>query len=558
MADLLVGDFDATLNITLPDPSTHAYYGAFGFRGNTHRTGNWQPANGYQIVVANDPLYSWTGVYFQKIVDGTFPSEVKFVQPAQPAGDYRLRVLAVGGRIRAKWWLATLPEPSTWGLDHTDSTLPAFTQGFTWLMFGGVAAASNRPADVRWGQVTVALPGVEDVAPPPEPAPAPGPEEPQPQPEPAPQVSGWHPLTGPGLRVDIDYGCDLLGTNDQYLGDVTDHLELGSVERGMEQKIHGTCRLALNQRLDWPAARVRPWMTVNGERHNLGVYLLETPVRSGGETPASWSAEGYDKLVTLDKEIGFTYRIPAGQMVLASVQAIIEQRAFTEPESKILIAGQDRDLPLPSAWQWSVLSNSTGSGQATWLQVCNDLLVSIGFRHLWVDRDGNWRLEPYVSPTVQAAPAWATYDAESDDTTVSAEDRTLETDLFKVPNQWWVINDDPDLGAPALGSGIAMVENVNEGPTSQRARRRVITRTERIQAVSQLALEVRADQMKEEDTKWNRFLSMQTLPDPKLFHNDVIFVRDPLLEIQGRFAPMTWSIELSGESDTRIKARAVD
>jgi hypothetical protein len=361
-------------------------------------------------------------------------------------------------------------------------------------------------------------------------------------------------------------GLELLDSEDRVVDDITDHLVGGVVERGNYRTIHGTCRLSIDRRLDWGADRVRPYVTltdgVRAERHNLGVYLLTTPSRVAGTRPQTWDVEGYDKLEVLNHPPGRTFVATAGESALGLIRDTIRLATSTDSlwgeggDPKVAIAGLGSDVLVPSHRIWMVGARDGGdeAGDVTWLRIVNELLAMIGYRGVWVDRNGWFRSAPYVSP-VDQAPMW-TYDTSSAATTVGPE-RSEEADFFRTPNRWEVVRDDPSLLLlPSDGDGIVVLDNVDQGPTSQQARRRIISRTVHVQASSQQALEARARQLRDTDSHVHRYLELMVGPNPNHFHFDVVRVIDPELDANGRWAVQSWSLPLDG-GWMRLRARAV-
>lgn len=349
-------------------------------------------------------------------------------------------------------------------------------------------------------------------------------------------------------NVTVDFGCDLLNDADVLVSDITDDLAGGEVSRGNYQLIHGTCQLQLSRELNWARDRVRPWMVLDdgtvSARFDLGVYLVESPARTGGRSPMTFDVAGYDKLAILDNPVGATYRVAGGSNVLAAVsQAIVNGGGGT----RVFLASSGEDVALPADRLWPI------DADTTWLRVINDLLASAGYRGLWCDESGRYRSEPYRSPAEHGAE-WA-YDTSSPRTIVG-EEIVEEADLFGVPNRWVFIRDDPGGGLPVTGDGLYVVENVADGVTSQQARGRVITRVEQLQATSQATLISQGGRMVESDQRINRYVEFTSGPNPLHWHFDVYRVADSDLGIDRRFLAQSWSLPLDG-GDMNHRARAV-
>lgn len=354
-------------------------------------------------------------------------------------------------------------------------------------------------------------------------------------------------LEGP---IEVRAGLDLLDDDDQLAEDITDDLapEGSSVERGCYRTIHGRALLRISRELDWGRARVRPYMAVTGHggtiRANLGIYLVGTPDTVGGTSPATWDVECYDKLEILSHPHGETVSFDASTPVLAAVRSLIEAAG----ETRISLAASGDDVPLPSRRTWTL------SEDTTTLHIINDLLSVVNYRGLWVDWNGVYRSEPYRAPA-ERGPEWD-YDTVSPES-IMRDDGTLERDFFDVPNRWVFVVDDPDADElPTEGSGRYTVDNVDDGPTSQQARGRIITAVHFRDAATQAALVDSGDRTVIADTEVVRRLTVDVGPNPLHWHFDVVAIRQPDLGVSGRWLVTDWTLPLDG-ADMTLDTRGV-
>jgi hypothetical protein len=344
----------------------------------------------------------------------------------------------------------------------------------------------------------------------------------------------------------VNPGLDLLDSDDTYVMDISSDLLGGTVEHGNYQTIHGTCTLQLSRRLEWGSARVRPWVTYSSailgltQTWNLGTYLLSTPERRIADVPEVYNVQGYDKLVVLDTPAGRSIAVDAGTSYLTAAEALIVEAG--EPATSIRLDELARAKVLPSTRVWPFEEGTS------YLRVINDLVQAVGYRGVYVDRDGYFRSESYVAPRDQA-PEWV-YDADSVNTIVGA-DRTETLDYFSAPNRWVFVNDDPLGGEPTVGDGQYVVVNQSDGVTSVDARGRIITRGPiLLEAADQESLERQGNSMVDTDKRLATQLALPTGPNPTHWHFSVVEYRDSALGVPRKMVQQSWSLPLTGEDMT--------
>ena len=355
-----------------------------------------------------------------------------------------------------------------------------------------------------------------------------------------------------GRQVFYDAGCDLLDSDDVLIEDLgSDFLAAGSsVDRGIFRTLHGSCRLNLAREVAWGSQRLRPYMLVSSDnatwyRLNLGVFLPSTPERRIGEIPATWQVEGFDKLDVLNTPHGVAYSLASGSAVIAAVEALItgagEAKVGIDQTAVATTSAADRVFPL--------------ADETTTLQIVNDLLESIGYRALRVDRDGWFRSIPYLSPT-DLPTVWS-YSADSVSTTVS-ESRTSISDYYQAANEIVGVNDDATAAAaPVAGTGLYTLTNQSDGLTSIDGRGgRTIRRIIRGTYASQDALETAVLRVMDAESRVARLFELSVSPNPIHGHSGVVDFVDSSVPVDGRFLVTAWSLPLDG-SDMQLSLRGV-
>ena len=341
--------------------------------------------------------------------------------------------------------------------------------------------------------------------------------------------------------VQVGAGLDLLDSSGVWVADISaDLTAAGSViARNMANKIHGTAKLTISRELAWGRDRVRPWVELSADgqtttRWNMGVYAMTTPQRNAGETPATYSVDGYDLLTILDTPYGSTYSAAAGSVPLTLIATLLTAAGITNAIDQAAIA---EVLPTGSLVVYPIAQENTT------LKIINDLLARVGYGPLWMDRDGRARSAPLVARS-SVSPMWA-YSTSSATTSVG-DQRTGTADFFAAANRLVFINDDPGRGTPVEGNGFYTVTNPADGPTSIDGRGRSITKVVKLQAVTQAALMVQADQIVAADKRMASAVAVNVGPNPEHWHEDTVTFADADLGVSGLFAVTEWSFDLGG------------
>ena len=354
-----------------------------------------------------------------------------------------------------------------------------------------------------------------------------------------------------GHRVFYDAGCDLLDSEDVFVEDISVNLVAAgsSVGRDIYRTLHGSCRLNLSRDASWGSARLRPFISVSSDgvtwyRQNLGVYLPSTPERRIGQIPAVYAVEGFDKLDILSTPHGSTYALASGASIITAVEGLItgagEAKVNIDQTAALVTAAADMVFPL--------------TDNATTLQIINELLDSIGYRPLRVDREGWFRSIPYRSPP--DLPTVWTYNADSASTTVS-ESRTSISDYYQAANQIVGINDSPSNAIPTTGAGLYTLTNQSDGLTSVDGRGgRTIRRMVRGTYSSQGALETAVLKVLDTESRVARLFELSVSPNPVHGHFDVVSYVDSTVPVDGRMLVTGWEMRLDG-SDMRLRLRGV-
>lgn len=346
----------------------------------------------------------------------------------------------------------------------------------------------------------------------------------------------------------VDAGCLLLDADDQLIDDISDALvpSGSSVKRGVYNTVHGTASLNLERELQWGWQRLQPFLLLSADgvswwKWPLGVFLPSTPSVPLHQSPPVFQVDCFDKLDVLNTAHGEVFALEAGQAIIPAVEALIaaagESKVRIDQSAVAEVAGSTRLFEL----------------EQTTLTIVNDALAMLGYRGLWVDRDGWCRSGPYVSPS-SLSTVWA-YDTSS--STSVGEQRDLTADFYRAANVVVGVNNDATNDIPTLGAGLHTITNFHDGPTSVSGRGgRMIRRVVSGSFASQAALESACDAAMDAEKRVARHVDLTVSPNPVHGHFDVVSFTDPAGAIDERFLVTDWELPLDG-SDMSLSMRAV-
>lgn len=355
-------------------------------------------------------------------------------------------------------------------------------------------------------------------------------------------------------NVAVAYGARRLNNALNVQDDLTEFMSGGgSIQSDSGATIHRTCTLNLDAAspLVLGVDLVQPYVTLSNPdtdesaTFNLGVYTLASPTYDNSKVPSVLQVTGYDLLYYIDTEIGDTVQVAAGTNPITAALAYIIA-AF--PDAVTISTPTTSVLSSPMTFIFDSSNSST-----TYLSVVNALLAAAGYRGLWVDWDGVFRLEPYAAPGTRDAE-WI-FDLGSD-TNVVAESRTSDMDLFDVPNTWLFVMTDLQV-APVEGiSQFTYIDDSPRNPGSVASRGRTVRSTTFIQAADYNALVALGMRTVSADLTPAEHFTVSTSPFPLAWHYDRIDYRDPNLalvppvyESARQVQALSWDLPLDGQSD---------
>lgn len=356
--------------------------------------------------------------------------------------------------------------------------------------------------------------------------------------------------------IEISYGATGLDGSFSEIADVTGYLSGGSIASDAGATIHRTCQLLLDSDVtdtgwSYLSGFVRPYQRFTDVAtgifadFHLGVYTLTTPTRSLGPQPGVQAFQGYDLIYLLRQEIGDSYEVAEGE---DPAQAAADAIGLAIPEVEVLVTPSGSTLPGQITWPFDAAQ------PVTYLNVVQTLLASIGYRGVWVDWNGVFRIEPFID--LQDADFEWVFDFADADNIVS-EESTQDIDIYGVPNWWrFVMTDQADTPVEGV-SMFTWEDSAASSPSSTVNRGRTIRHIEEVNVTTYADLLSYAQRIISDTLTPSESFSVKTQPFPLAWHLDVIhFLNDNLLAAlpltpsgERRVVSATWTLPLDGQSD---------
>ncbi len=277
--------------------------------------------------------------------------------------------------------------------------------------------------------------------------------------------------------------------------------------------------------LDWLTDRIRPVLLLNGQRHELGVYLPATVIPAKSESRESVSIEAYDLCWQVrDTKAENSVYFAAGTNYLDAVKQLLTIAGIT------LVQAVPNTAVLTEAREgWDI-------GES-YLTIINELLSEINYNPLWFSPQGIAILEPASIPSAEKI------DHTLDSSNVASLLRPQlqqETDIYSAPNVFICVVSNPDKDGPM----VAVAENTNpQSPLSIMRRGRRIAQTYRLNNIaSQEELEAYAARLRNESMFTGEIISVETALLPGYGVGDVTALH--FGEINSICIERAWEMEL--------------
>lgn len=279
-----------------------------------------------------------------------------------------------------------------------------------------------------------------------------------------------------GNRVE-SFRAELLTSTDATLGNL-EGVSGGHLEWNANANLPAGGSLQLeetDQEVNYSQDRIRLWWKVDDQEWPLGVYVMAAPARKYTASGISRDITLIDKLtVVADDVLTTTLQLPTGANV---VNAVVDQ-IMAAGETRIAATASSTTLSNPMAWE-------PGTSR---LRVINDLLTVANYWALWTDRNGQFRVEPYIAP----ADRPVVFSFEEGAAAVHSPEWEFTLDLWEATNKVVMVSQANDAGVTMTATA---TDDNPDSPTSTVSMGRVLNPIveENVEAATQADLQVQAN-----------------------------------------------------------------
>lgn len=188
-----------------------------------------------------------------------------------------------------------------------------------------------------------------------------------------------------GSRVE-EFFLEVLDKDENSIGWLSKWSD-GSIQKNYDATIQSGFQVTLDEiKEDWfdlSLIRFRPWQRVNEMQWPLGVYLPSKMSKAVSEGGVRLKVTAVDKVSILDStSITSTYSIAAKSNIVDAVRALFN---FTQEDNVVVTPSPKLTTEL-MVWP---------AGTSI-LKIMNELLGKINYAWVWVDRFGQFRIEPDI------------------------------------------------------------------------------------------------------------------------------------------------------------------
>ena len=284
--------------------------------------------------------------------------------------------------------------------------------------------------------------------------------------------------------------------------------------------------LLQEKEVNWLRDEIRPELIIDGEVHNLGVYLPAAVRELENATTRFMHIEAYDRCWRVkDNYTESLTHIEAGTNYILAIEQLLTACGIS------LIAATQTPATLAE-------TREDWSAGTSYLTIVNQLLGEINYKPLWFDQDGAAILEPVKLPQA------GNIDHFLDDTSIESlmfPQLDMETDIYSAPNVFICICSNADKGGPMMAIG----ENTNpQSPLSIARRGRRITQVVNVNNIaSQQELQAYANRLVTNSMFRGEIIEVETCLLPGFGVGDIVAFRygDVMTLCEER----SWSMSLS-------------
>lgn len=341
----------------------------------------------------------------------------------------------------------------------------------------------------------------------------------------------------------IKFTYELLNRDNIPIGEL--EVINGSVSLNSLAQIKRTARFTVKENhlkdVDYLNDRIRPVITIDGDKHPMGIYLIPSPSRSKTESGIIREIEAYDTTqILLEDKILDRYYIKKGTNYVKAItqligSAYIHQSQITPAEYALK---RDREF----------------EAGASKLSIVNDLLKEINYTSIYADNNGNLKATKYILPNLKEIDYIYKDEGDNPQQLKVINSTIDELDLFNVPNIFVVV------ASNAENQALRAVEK-NTNPTSplsiQSRKRNIVDYRTVSDIADQATLNAYAKRIAYEASNKYQKVQFSTIINPKHGYNNIVYIQDEKLGINDKFVETSWEIPLKLGATMTHNARRI-
>ncbi len=321
----------------------------------------------------------------------------------------------------------------------------------------------------------------------------------------------------------LDFAFYLCDNNDNILSklDVTDSF---TISHSTEATIKRTLELdIINLNVDLINKRIKAFVNIAGVEYPLGVFCIESPMKNIVNGFVTRQIKAYDKTVILQNDCLLeNLYLPVGTLVTNAIEEVVNGSGI----KRIDII--DSDKKLNRDYEFLI-----GTSR---LEVINTLLEYINYTSINFTNDGYATAKPYTLPTNREVD----FNYATNDISIIKPDRTVELDLFSVPNVFIATSSNSE--TESLTS-IYINDNPNSKVSTVTRGRNIAKKFEVNDIVDQRTLDSYVRRLAYDYTTIYEKITFTTGVVPFHDNENCIYLDDHKAEIRDKFIETGWKIK---------------
>ena len=290
--------------------------------------------------------------------------------------------------------------------------------------------------------------------------------------------------------------------------------------------------------VNWFTDRIRPQMWLDGQWHNLGVFVVSSATENYANGVSKLNIQAMDRAL-LVKQVSTEgiLHLSAGEGYLDVIKRLLAEVGVTG-----VLADENNDVLATDREDWNE--------GTSYITIVNALLSEIAFSPLWFDAAGYARLTRYVEPSAAAVD----HVYRSDNSSIIAPECTIAQDIYNPANVFKVVVSNAELETPM--TAISENNSLTSPISIPSLGRRILAPIVRLDNIaSQEALRAYADRLRLESQMADEKITFTTANVPVHSCGDIVALTHERL--QGIYQETDWTMQLAYSGKMTHKAKRI-